>query len=1402
MKKIILIIIIFILLSPFHTKAQTGKFYSSDKELSNSLINQVYQDKKGFIWIATENGLNRFDGMRFSIYKHIPNDSTSLKNNYVRTLFEDSFNRFWIGCISGLQLYDRATDSFKEIRVHREDGRTNPHITSIIERKNGDLWIATSGQGVISLKKGKEEHEFNTEGELINKMHSNFLNVIFEDSKQNLWIASEDKGLFRYSPEKKTLQCFRASQGLSSEDVYAITEDKKGNIYVGTLTGGLFRLPAEHYYSDSRFESITYKNHVLLNIRTLMIDQQEKLFIGTDGEGLKEYNAKKNVIEDSKINAAPFDFSKSKIHSLIEDRDNNLWLGIFQKGIILIPGTQNKFGYYGYKSIRKNTIGSSSVMAICTDKTGTTWVGTDNDGLYAINDEGEQLKHFGPQAGNPHSVPGTIMCIYEDSDQNLWIGSYFSGLAKVDKRTGKCEYFNNFSRQIDGNGNEKVLCITEDKNKNLWIGTYGSGIYKLNLRTYQMTHYESTRSENDDWKIDKLPNDWVNCIMEDHRGMLWIGTYKGLSCLDPVKNSFINYKDKNNLLPRYVVYTLLETTDGKIWAGTSEGLACFDKETLNTTTFNISNGLPSDVICGLAEDEHHNIWISTYQGLSKFIVKEKKFINYYACDGIQGNEFTRGAFFKDKRGKIYFGGTSGITTFYPKEITERKKELKVIITELYLANHAVRKGDKSGNNVITDTSVMDANHFTLAYNENTFSIEFSVLEFNNPERISYQYKIDELGKEWISNHPGINRVTFSNLAPGKYTFRVRACDHDNCSNIRTVKILITPPWYQTWWAITIWSILFVAVVYACTMYILSRIHHKQELLKREHQEQISEAKLQFFINISHEIRTPMTLIISPLEKLIAEHSPKQATYMMIYRNAQRILRLINQLMDIRKLDKGQMHLKFRETDIVGFIDDLMHTFDYQAQKKNITFNFLTELPEEKQEDATTLPNSQQKKELKAWVDLNNFDKVLLNVLSNAFKYTPEGGSITVKLSIGHDKSINGPLKDYFEIIVSDTGIGIDQDKIKQIFERFYQIDNDLTKSNFGTGIGLHLSRSLVELHHGTIKAENHTNGVGTDFIVRLPLGYKHLQKSELEDPSSEIAIKNTLNLQKTELIGQEEETQKTEVVKPKAKTHYRILIIEDDDEIRQYIRNELSHDYHIAECVNGREGVEYVLKEKPDLVISDIMMPEMDGITLCRKIKQNINVNYIPVILLTAKAKPEDRLEGLETGADAYIMKPFNTDLLRTTIVNLISNRERLKNKYAGEKRVEEKIGKIQLKSSDEALMEKIMKTINEHISDPALNVELLAANAGMSRVHMHRKLKELTNQSARDFIRGIRLKQAAALFKEKDLNISEVAYATGFASLPHFSNSFKDFYGMSPTEYKEQTAHSGDKEIENEKNE
>ncbi|MDR3117973.1 MAG: response regulator [Mediterranea sp.] len=1365
-----------ILLSCFQQAgAQIGKFYSTDRELSSSLINHVYQDRRGFIWVSTEDGLNKFDGNKFTIYRQNPNDTASLAVNYIKSVFEDSHNRFWVLGLDVVQLYERDTDSFRMIPF-RLNGGVAPHTMAIIERKNKEIWIGTLGQGVMKL----ENERFVPVEEVNRIIETRSVEMIYEDEQQQVWINTKDKGLFLYSPATRKVRRFTARDQLTSETISSFTENKKGQLFAGTLNGGLMRLNR----STMAFEPVPYQNKTDLNIKTLMTDSRNNLYIGTDGNGIKQIDSDNNRIVDCNINIGVFDLSSSKVHSILEDNGGNFWLGIFQKGLVFVPSMQNKFNYYGYKSFNKNSIGSACVMSIRQDRKGVIWVGTDNDGLYAIDDDGNRLAHFKEKDGsNPDgSAPLSIMCILEDSQGRLWVGSYFNGLALIDKTTGRSRYIRLLSGKDSQGNNERIFCLTEDSDRNIWVGTYGSGVYKMSLSQQILAQYKSDRASGGNSDGNRLCNDYINCIIRDKDGLLWIGTCNGLSCLNPETETFMDFSEEESPLTRAFVHTMLEDGNGILWIGTSEGLYRFDKKRRQLTSYHVDKGLPSNVICGIVEDNDGNLWISTHQGISKLIVSTGTFVNYYASDGLYGNEFTRGAYYRNKQGKIYFGGTSGISSFFPHEITTQKRKLNVEITDFMLANRSIRKGDRCGGNIITDTLVMDATRFTLAHDHNSFSLEFSTMDFSTPEKTVYQYKLEGLNNDWLSTNPGTNRVTYTNLPPGKYTFSVRAKEDENLSDIRRATIIITPPWHRTGWAKLLWATLLGAIIYSIIMYLIARIRHKNELLKVLHQEEINEAKLQFFINISHEIRTPLTLIISPLEKLIAEAGSEiQPTYRMIYRNAQRILRLINQLMDIRKIDKGQMKLKFRQTDLTGFVDDLVRTFDYQARKKNIKFSF-----------------EHEGNALKAWIDLNNFDKVLMNVLSNAFKYTPDNGEITVRIAEGTDNSVRGPLRTYIEITVTDTGTGINKDEMERIFERFYQAGGQPGRSASGTGIGLHLSRSLVELHHGTIKAENREDRAGARFIIRLPAGAGHLSIEELEDKENAMGIKLSEKSDAQIFAAADDGYPKSR--KNRRKTRYRVLIAEDDDEIRQYICRELGAEFHVNGCSNGKEALDTIMREEIDLIVCDIMMPELDGITLCKKMKQNINVNHIPVIMLTAKSKTEDRIEGLEVGADAYIVKPFNMEVLRTTVFNLINNRERLKGQRSSKLIIEERVDKIERKSNNELLMNRILKIINERISDPELNVEALAAGVGLSRVHMHRKLKELTNQSTKNFIRNIRLKQAATLLIENGITVSEVAYATGFISVSHFSNAFKDFYGVSATEYREinstkKPAHQNDPE-------
>ena len=1317
--------------------SQTTRFYSTEQGLSNSLINQIYQDKKGFIWIATENGLNKFEGTQFTVYRKSPGDDASLKSNRIHTLFEDSSGNFWVYCSGSLMKYDRRTDSFREIALFNESGsRIYPNITSVCERQNGDVWFATSA-GLFSIKKGENqimpETLFN---EYIKNHH--LLTVIFEDSGHRLWIETENSGMHVFSFNPLEYWNYSLSspieKRIGSNNISAICEGENGEVFVGTLDGGVYKIETTamkiNYIADTG-------GNRHLPIKTLLIDSSGQLLVGTDGFGMKKYHPQLQILEPYEPFSSPFNFASSKIHSLIQDRDGNIWAGIFQKGLFFIPANPNGFNYYGYKSFRENSIGSHCIMAVHKDKEETVWVGTDNDGLYAINEQTGQVRHYKHTDRQP-SVPNTILCIYDTDDGRLWLGSYLDGLAMFDKRTGKTSYISNqTNRMLSSN---KVFCITGDKKGSLWIGTYGGGLYQYDIASGTITanYYQPDRNNNE------LMNNWINSIICEDDGQLWLGTLGGLTLLDTRNNTFRNFKMENSQIPGDIVFALQNDRHNHLWISTGEGLVRMNKTSGTTQLFTTRDGLPSDEICAIEEDENGNIWMSTLSGISKYSPAENRFTNFYASDGLQGNEFTFRAHCKSADGELFFGGVNGVTSFYPNEIHSQKKDLNVYVTNFYLF----------GEKVIFDQPVMEISEINLAARDNVFTFEFSTLQYTDSEGILYRYRLENFNTGWTNTLPGTNRVTYTNLPPGKYKFFYQAIDKENMSSIHAISITIRPPWYASPLAKILYGILLLSLAYGVYAFISSRIKQKNEMLRLEHADQINEAKLQFFTNISHEIRTPMTLVIGPLKKLISGANPPelQKNYLLMYRNARRILRLINQLMDIRKIDHGQMFIKCRETDMVGFIVDIMQAFNYMAEQKNIHFTFTHEMPE-----------------LKVWVDLNNFDKVLFNILSNAFKFTPEGGSIDVSLITGSESLMK---HHYFEIQVRDTGIGIDESKIGRIFERFYQI-NSGQQGGFGTGIGLHLAHLLVDLLHGDITVRNNAGSAGTTFIVRLPMGNSHLKADELEEAPANVIVRND-DFDEKELDELPE--------KKEPRTKYRIALVEDNAEIRNYIRSELADIYHISVAKNGKEGLSLILKEHPDLVISDIIMDEMDGVLMCRKIKSNVDTAHIPVVLLTAKIHDEDKAEGLHVGADAYITKPFSPDMLKKTISNLLKNRERMKGKFAGV--AEGKMGKIKLKPADELLMERVMKVVNEQLANPNLNVEILSSHVGISRVHMHRKLKELTNQSARDFIRTVRMKQAAKLLSEKKLSVSEVAYAVGFSSLSHFSSSFREFFGMSPREY------------------
>lgn len=1363
----------------FGLQAQQVKFFSSDKDLSNSMITCILQDNQGFMWIATEDGLNRFDGLKFLAFRKNSDDPSVITSNFIRTLFVDSKGRLWVGCINGLMLYDSDKQSFEVIKLYRDTITLNPHVTSIIESAKGEILIATSGQGLVVIKPG--EHAGYVDLKLTSKLSSRFLECIYADFKGRLWIGTENEGLNLYDPGTNEFKIFRYLPGkqatISSNYITAICEDDRRNIVVGTLNGGL----NIYNESDASFKIIpsSVGHAASLPVKSLYTDKFFNLWVGTNGQGLWKLNLSSRILEPKYVTAPRFEVNKSKIHAITEDREGNLWLGIFQKGILMIPSKTNRFNSYTYQEFGQKSIGSSCVLALAEDNTGQLWIGTDTEGIYKINRQNSQIRNFQIKSSDLEVNSGTITAICIAPDGEMWLGTSMEGFLKFDPNTGKGRYYKHQLLESNSLSNDKVQCITVDHQNNLWIGTSGGGLNRFNTVTGKFTNYLNNPSD----EVVSICNNWINCVFCDSDGLIWIGTYNRLSVYNPANGTFKMLSTGNGLLPNNIIYYITEVSKGQIWIGTNAGLVCYDKKTNTSKFITTEDGLCNNVVCAILADEKQQLWISTHLGISCYSLKSSKFKNYFVYDGLQGNEFRRNSAFKARNGELFFGGINGVTWFSPDLITDDQNIPEVYLNDLILFNKPVQIGEKIGNRVILKKSIEKTDTLYLSWQQKNFSIDFSTIGFSNPERISFQYQLLGFDVKPINTGTGNRRATYTNLEPGKYIFEVRATDKEAFSKYRKLVVYITPPWWESGMFKFIYFTFATLLIYFIYIFLRSRIKHRHELLVLEHHEKINEAKLQFFTNISHEIRTPLTLITSPLDKLIAENKDATLakTYQHMARNTQRLMRLVNQLLDLRKIDRGQLLIHYSEVELITFITEIMHAFDHIAEKKQIKFVFWHSM-----------------ESLKVWIDPNNFDKVLYNVLSNAFKFTPQNGQIEVFLKTGQNPEKPKYLKEYAQISVTDTGPGIEEDKLKRIFDRFYQIE-DNKNINTGTGIGLHLSQSIVEMQHGVIFAQNRLSSAGSIFYIQIPLGNEHVPVEEL---TAEPAITHTLKGDSSFLSFIDSDNESTadftHETKTRIKSRFKILIVDDDTQMRNYLKEEIGQHFSISESANGKEALDMALNNLPDLVVSDIKMPLMDGITLCRRLKSNPSTNHIPVVLLTALSTNEDKAQGMDIGADAYLEKPFNPEMLTKIIYNLLGNRERIKIKYSpmGNINAENKI----FTSADQALMTKVLHVIEKRISDPVFNAEALSKDVGMSRVHLFRRLKKITGQSPSDFIRKIRLQKAAQLISGSKGFIKEIAFEVGFNSVSHFSQCFHEFYGVKPSEYNlqknDETAGSKEKEL------
>ena len=1301
------------------TSAKQVRFYGSG-ELSCNLITGIAQDGNGFVWIGTADGLNKFDGWTFTKYFHKSSDKKSLSNNYVYSLYSDRQGMLWVGGKKGLQRYLPYEDTFQSVLFPEN---IQPSVEDMIELNTGEIWIVTSGMGAFSID--KETLEATPLVDVNEACKSLNLSVIYLDKSNRLWIPISNAKKILLIDQGKN-RTFHLLDSPGTGDIFSFVEDEKGGLFLSSS------FDVHKWIPDTK-SFITLKNASGYLTKPLMVRSQDNhIYMGSSGQGLRYIDPLSMEIlpvagltnTNKEVN-----LDKIKVEALLEDKNGNLWIGCFRKGLLMIPNESSLFNFWNFSRIEYETGGH--ILSIYKDSKGIFWAGHESGKLMRLNGDGSihSSYSFGTEG---------VSTILETTDNTFWVGLNYGGLFNLDRKTGNKRSNLSLSKKY-------IKSIAEDKEKKVYFSVFGDGFVQYDPMT------DKWKNSTDLGTNSKLRNNWINTIKTDSKGNVWFGHYNGVDCYDPERNKFYTLAC-DSILYGTVCYSLLETKDGTMWIGTTEGLYAYHQKTGQCVGYTTENGLPDNVICGLAKDSLGNVWCSTFLGICHIDCRDNTISSYLSGNGLFDKEYSRGVSFQYDKNEVYFGGIYGITWFNPNSVFKQETTREPVLTGLFLNNQPASAYTLSTKKHISETIFTETSSLRLSHKDNTFALEFSTMDYKEPENISYRYRIIELNTEWSQTLPNHNRIEYNRLPPGSYTLNIKAQENGVYSPEKTILITILPPWYLSPPAKMLY-------IFCAFCFLGIAIYMLRQRSKKRRQEELNEEKLKFFINISHEIRSPITLIISPLAMLLKREYDEVTTNALktMNRNANRIANLLNQLLDIRKIDKGLMKLTYSPTDLVIFIEEIMKNFEYSAEKWNLTFSFQHEMDS-----------------LIAWIDRNNLDKVLINLLSNAFKFTPEKGEITVSLSSGKDESRNDPLQHYAEIRVIDSGDGIDEKKINKIFERFYQIPS---ASSAGSGIGLNLSKTITELHHGTLTATNRKDKPGSCFIVRIPLKNNHLDSDEM------IYLETPLQFEKQNKYI-EKKTTDSNIKNGKSIAKHTVLVIDDNEDICLYIEQELKNTYNIVSRNNGTEGLQAALTIMPDLIISDIIMPEMDGFTLLKNIKTNGNISHIPVILLTSRTEYDYRVKGWDIGADAILTKPFNVEELLLLCSNLITGRLRLKGKFTGARDQEEKIKSIELKSNEEQLMERLMNVINNNMDNPQLNVESLAREAGISRVQLHRKMKEIAGISTGEFIRNIRLRQAAKLLKAKKLNISQIAYAVGYSSSSLFSGAFKKFYGISPSDY------------------
>ncbi len=1305
--------------------------------LSQSTVFAIDQDDRGNMWFATYDGVNKYDGYNFTVYQHNSKNPHSIANDIARTIYKDNKGRIWIGTRDGLSFYNEEKDRFQNFFYKINDKKVQ--VNNIIDFDADHLLIGTKAGMVL----------FNTTDTCFidQKLEGKFRQLqstTITRQGENIYIGT-DVGLYIYSIKDE--QLYELTKALDSKRIQAVLQQSPSRLWIATEGAGLYLMnPITGVIKNYRHQANNAKSISSNYIRSLALDAQNRLWIGTFNDLNIYHEGSDSFVSYTSNPVEQGSLSQNSVRSIFMDSQGGMWLGTYFGGLNYYHPLKNRF-----TNIRQipfqNSLNDNIVSCITEDKNGNLWIGTNDGGLNLYNPHTKKFSHYTIDKQSKGMGSNNIKDVYVDESKGLvYVGTHAGGLSIIERNSGKIvDHINvNNSPLTDDN----IYAILPAEENKLWLGTLNSLIlFNPENRTFALTNCEKNGTP--------LPTKRIATLFRDSKQRLWVGGEEGLRIYETKNNELqaANLIANTTDLSHSFTNCIHESKNNQFWIGTREGVYCFNEKNNSLKQYTTEDGLPNNVLYGILEDSFGHLWMSTNKGLSCFNPETGKFRNFNQTDGIQSNQFNS-AFCRTSSGQMYFGGINGITSFRPELLIDNPYTPSVTINRLRLFNKTVNPDDETG---VLTKNINQTESITLNASQSSFSLNFVVSNYISGRHNTFAYKLEGYDKEWYYQNDR-NSVSYANLRHGKYTFLVKAANSDGkwCETPTSLEIIVLPVWYRTWWAFLLFLSIIIGITIAIFRFSLMRKSMKakieMERMDKEHQEEINQMKMRFFINISHELRTPLTLIMAPLQEIINRISDRWTRGQLDYiqRNANRLLYLVNQLMDYRRAELGVFALRVSKGNAHQLIEDNFLFYDKLAKQKNITYTLQSEI---------------EGKEV--YFDSNYLELIINNLLSNAFKYTRENESIDVVVKERGNNLI---------LQVIDTGMGIPLDKQAKIFERFYQVEN----AHVGSGIGLSLIQRLVELHHGSIELDSE-EGKGSTFTVYLPQDISKYASNELainqEDKEIEV---HTTNPKDMYFIGAE--SSDNEESETNDKKRGNILIVEDNHEIRQYLSQGLSDTFNVLGAENGEKALDILKENTIDVVLTDVMMPVMDGIKLCKNIKQNIRTCHIPVIILSAKNEIKDQMEGLQMGADDYIPKPFVLAVVIAKIQNMMRTRHRMLEKYSKSMEVEPE--KITFNAMDEALLKRAVNIVEKNMDNIEFSTDEFAREMNMSRSNLHLKLKAITGESTIDFIRKIRFNEACRLLKDGRYTVSEVSTMVGFNTPSYFATSFKKYFGCLPTEY------------------